>query len=166
MKYIYNIKSYDNYIIVIQYKMMQIDDNTNTNTNNNKMIPIGQIIQTCLVALPTIRPKYDAKRMDLYFGLDLNSIVRFLTENCDNPNYDDELMSQVIQLHDKQILKDLRHVLLETIMDVYMPDYEKNPEFQRDKYGVQEECIPHLFNNLQSLIFKRTANTCTPYGFI
>jgi hypothetical protein len=140
--------------------MMQIQ------ISNNNMIPIGQIIHSCLERPPAFGPKYDAKRMNMYFDLNIDDIVRFLAEYCDNTNYDDDLMAKVIHLTDKQVLNDLRNVLLDTIMDVYMPEYERNKLYEKDKYTVQEECLPHLIQNFNTLIFKRTANTCTPYGYI
>jgi hypothetical protein len=128
-------------------------------------IQISQIIATAFERPPANRPKYDASRMEQYFRLDKDQIMQILLENCHNPNfYSDELMHPIT--NDEKILEDLRNLLINTIVEEYAELCEKNTHFALKKFLVQIQIKPLLSKNFDELIFKRTANTCTPYGFI
>jgi len=60
----------------------------------------------------------------------------------------------------------LRNLLINTMVEEYAELCEKNTHFELEKFLVQIQIKSLLSKNFDELIFKRTANTSTPYGFI
>jgi hypothetical protein len=135
------------------------------------MIQIGNIIKQKVESPPRLSPKYDALKMNLYLQVDEYVLTESLLNNCDKCNASDpeELYTKLeesIKIKDRQVLADFRNILIETLIDKYWNLYNENPILEISTYVVKEEIRVLLSENLRHLIFKRSANTCTPYGFM
>jgi hypothetical protein len=115
-------------------------------------------------------PRYDPFRMNEYFKLDKDIIVNFLADNLTNVEYDTKELSNLINITDEQILEDLKQVLIRSIIVNFNGGFtnERNMplNIQLNYEEEKEKLKPILHNQLRTLVFKRTANTSTPYGFL
>ena len=135
------------------------------------MIQIGNIIKKTVESPPRLSPKYDALKMNLYLQVDEYVLTESLLNNCDKCNDSDseELYTKLeysLKIKDRQVLADFKNVLIETLIDKYWNLYNEDPTLEISTYVVKEEIRVLLSENLKHLIFKRSANSCTPYGFI
>lgn len=130
------------------------------------MMQIGNIIKQALEAPPKFGTRYDPRRMDFYLNINEAHISNFLITQCNNPENPYEEIGMFLKTNDKQILEDFKQVLIDSIIEKYINMYDENPSLEKETTIVQKEIRLLLEKNVQHLIFKRTANTCTPYGFI
>ena len=133
-------------------------------------INLENLIIQCTQNMSGIGPKYDAFRMNTYFRLDKEKIVNFLAENWTNVEYDTQKLSNLINIIDNQILEDLKQVLINSLIVNFNGGYTKDGYMRKNiQIDYEEEKTKLkliLYHQLETLIFKRTANTSTPYGFI
>ena len=132
-------------------------------------VKIATIMKTYLEFPPSFAPKYDAYRMNTYFQLNTKSdeIVNFLLENWKTPNYQNEKLIEIINpITDPKILDDLRNVLIDSVINTFYEKNKQTPNLEIDETIVTQTLKPFIIMNLENVIFRRTANYSTPYGFI
>lgn len=117
-----------------------------------------------------IGPKYDAQRINTYSQLNKNVIVSFFADNWQNVEYDTQKLSKLINITDEQVLDDLQQVLISSLIVNFNGGYTQNGYTRRIiqiDYEVETTNLKQiLYNQLQTLLFKRIVDTSTPYGFI
>ena len=138
---------------------------------NKKMIQIGNIIKKTVESPPKLSPKYDPLKMNIYLQVDEYILSESLLNNCDKCDASDpeELYTKLeesLKIKDRQVLADFKNVLIETLIDKYWDLYNEDPILEIETDVVKEEIRVLLNENLKHLIFKRSAKSCTPYGFI
>jgi hypothetical protein len=108
--------------------------------------------------------------MNKYFRLDKDIIVSFLADNLTNVEYDTSELSKLINITDEQILEDLKQVLIDSLRIHFNGGYTKEGYMRENiQINYEEEKAKLksiLYHQLETMLFKRTANTSTPYGFI
>ena len=131
---------------------------------------LGNLMIECTQNMSGLGPKYDALRMNTYFRLDKEKIVNFLADNFTNIEYDTQKLSKLINITDEQILEDLKQVLISSLIVNFNGGYTKDGYMRKNiqmDYEVEKAKLKQiLYEQLQNLMFKRTANTSTPYGFM
>jgi len=131
---------------------------------------LHNLMNKCTQNMSIFAPRYDPFRMNTYFRLDKDIIVNFLADNFTNVEYDTEQLSKLINIKDKQILEDLKQVLIDSLRIHFNGGYTKEghmrENIQIDYEEEKAKLKPILYHELETMLFKRTANTSTPYGFI
>jgi hypothetical protein len=123
---------------------------------------------------PSFAPKYDGYRTKSYFELNTKKeeIIKFLLENWKTPNYTNEKLSIIIApvIPDSKILNDLRNILINSVISAFYEKYKQdlNLEIEIEIEDVEAKKILELLinENFDNIIFRRTANFSTPYGFL
>ena len=132
-------------------------------------VKMNDIMKTYLEFLPSFAPRYDAYRMNKYLQLNQKKeeIVNFLLENWKTPNYTNEKLIELLTpITDSKILDDLRNVLIDSVISAYYEKSKETPNLEIEDSTAKQTLKPFIFSNLESTIFRRTANFSTPYGFI
>jgi hypothetical protein len=133
-------------------------------------INLENLMIQCTQNMSGIGPDYDELRINTYFKLDKNLIVNFLADNWTNVEYDTEKLSKLINITDEQILDDLKQVLISSLIVNFNGGYTKEgnmlENIQVDYEEEKAKLKPTLYHELETMLFRRTANTSTPYGFI
>ncbi len=131
---------------------------------------LHNLMNQCTRNMGMFAPRYDPFRMNKYFRLDKDIIVSFLADNLTNVEYDTEKLSKLINTTDKQILEDLKQVLISSLIVNFNGGYTKEgnmlENIQVDYEEEKAKLKPTLYHELETMLFRRTANTSTPYGFI
>ena len=131
---------------------------------------LGNLMNQCIRNMGMFAPRYDPFRMNKYFRLDKDIIVSFLVDNFTNVEYDTKELSKLINITDEQILEDLKQVLISSLIVNFNSGYtmegNMRENIQIDYEEEKAKLKPILYDQLETLLFKRTANTSTPYGFI
>ena len=131
---------------------------------------LHNLMNQCIQNMGMFAPRYDPFRMNKYFRLDKDIIVSFLADNLTNVEYNTEELSKLINITDEQILEDLKQVLISSLIVNFNGGYTKEgnmrENIQIDYEEEKTKLKPILYDQLETLLFKRTANTSTPYGFI
>ena len=131
---------------------------------------LHNLMNQCTRNMSIFAPRYDPIRMNKYFRLDKDIIVSFLADNLTNVEYDTEKLSKLINTTDTQILEDLKQVLIDSLRIHFNGGYTKEghmrENIQIDYEEEKTKLKPILYYQLETMLFKRTANTSTPYGFI
>ena len=137
-----------------------------TSVNTSKM---NDIMKLYLEFPPSFAPRYDGFRMNKYLQLNAKreEIINFLLENWKTPNYPNEKLIEIIDpIKDKQILDDLRNVLIESVFSEFYEQNKQTPDLEIEDSTAKQRLKPFILSNFDNTIFKRTANFSTPYGFI
>jgi hypothetical protein len=132
-------------------------------------VKMNDIMKIYLEFPPSFAPRYDAFRMNKYIQLnqEKEEIVNFLLENWKTPNYTNEKLIEIIDpITDNKILDDLRNVLIDSVISAYYEKSKETPDFEIEDTIAKQTLKPFIFSNLESIIFRRTANFSTPYGFL
>ena len=131
---------------------------------------LHNLMNQCTRNMDIFAPRYDPFRMNKYFRLDKDIIVSFLADNFTNIEYDTQKLSKLINITDEQILEDLKQVLISSLIVNFNGGYTKDGYMRKNiqmDYEVEKAKLKQiLYEQLQNLMFKRTANTSTPYGFM
>ena len=178
--------------------------NNNTKMNTEMQEPIQELIQSpvqVLAEAPVVKTIYDIineyhyrwfdiggigsfdrRRSALYFNIDKSKTTEFLFANWKILEFDDAELSKCINTEDKQIIGDMKIVLMLAVLQVFNvriskmrdPEYVSNLKLRID--GIKESSqIDHQFMKCELMttisemldltIFRRTAEqTC--YGFL
>ena len=137
-----------------------------TSVNTSKM---NDIMKLYLEFPPSFAPRYDGFRMNKYLQLNAKreEIINFLLENWKTPNYPNEKLIEIIDpIKDKQILDDLRNVLIDSVFSEFYEQNKQTPDLEIEDSTAKQRLKPFILSNFDNTIFKRTANFSTPYGFI
>ena len=132
-------------------------------------VKMNDIMKTYLEFLPSFAPRYDAYRMNKYLQLNQKKeeIVNFLLENWKTPNYTNEKLIELLTpITDSKILDDLRNVLIDSVFSAFYEQNKQTQDLEIEDSTAKQTLKPFIFSNLESTIFRRTANFSTPYGFI
>ena len=131
---------------------------------------LHNLMNQCTRNMSMFAPRYDPFRMNKYFRLDKDIIVSFLADNLTNVEYDTSELSKLINITDEQILEDLKQVLIDSLRIHFNGGYTKEGYMRENiQINYEEEKAKLksiLYHQLETMLFKRTANTSTPYGFI
>ena len=131
---------------------------------------LHNLMNQCTRNMSIFSPRYDPIRMNKYFRLDKDIIVSFLADNLTNVEYDTSELSKLINITDEQILEDLKQVLIDSLRIHFNGGYTKEGYMRENiQINYEEEKAKLksiLYHQLETMLFKRTANTSTPYGFI
>jgi hypothetical protein len=129
-------------------------------------ITVAKLIADCEVHKSIFGPRYDPFRMDIYFSLNKPEIIKFLVRHCLTVNYENTELIEMNKTSETQVLDDIRQVLIDSIFEIYKQFIVISP----NKFIVLSEARlllePLITSKLDHFIFKRTANYCTPYGFM
>lgn len=137
-----------------------------TSVNTSKM---NDIMKLYLEFPPSFALRYDGFRMNKYLQLNAKreEIINFLLENWKTPNYPNEKLIEIIDpIKDKQILDDLRNVLIDSVFSEFYEQNKQTPDLEIEDSTAKQRLKPFILSNFDNTIFKRTANFSTPYGFI
>jgi hypothetical protein len=133
-------------------------------------INLGNLMSQCTQNIRGFGPKYDYERKNIYFKLDKEKIVNFLADNFTNVEYDTQRLSKIINITDEQILEDLKQVLISSLIVNFNGGYTKDGYMRKNiqiDYEVEKTRLkPILYEQLQTLMFKRTSIISRPYGFM
>lgn len=131
---------------------------------------LGNLMIECIQNMDIFTPKYDADRRNTYLTLNTHKIVDFLADNWTNINYDTEKFSKIINITDKQILEDLKQVLIDSLRIHFNGGYTKNGYnlyiIKIDYHTEKQKLKVVILKQLEYLIFKRAINTSKTYGFM
>ena len=137
--------------------------------NSANSVKMNDIMKTYLEFPPSFAPRYDAYRMNKYLQLNQKKeeIINILLENWKTPNYPNEKLIEIIDpIKVKQILDDLRNVLIDSVFSAFYEQNKQTQDLEIEDSTAKQTLKPFIFSNLESTIFRRTANFSTPYGFI
>ena len=133
-------------------------------------INLGNLMIQCTQNIRGFAPKYDYERKNIYFKLDKEKIVNFLADNFTNVEYDTQRLSKIINITDEQILEDLKQVLISSLIVNFNGGYTKDGYMRKNiqiDYEAEKANLKQiLYQQLQSLMFKRTSIISRPYGFM
>ena len=117
--------------------------------------------------MPRFAPKYDPSGYLIYTNLNAHKICNYMSKNWRN-FYDFEKKATVRPINfygicettSSKVLDELGNVLFDVIKN-YFDEY---PDFNEDE--MLKYLKEHLDLEVTNFIFRKTANTSTPYGFI
>lgn len=141
-------------------------------TNIKMSITIKDMAIPVLNKPPHFAPRYCKETMDYYFNLNKQDVVKYLSglaaKNDFKLDYNtNEIKNGCVQLMIKQ---DLLNALDDAILETFCKyNFDEDTHIVEDGM-FDDEAKQRLENTLSKcideLVFKRTANTCTPWGFI
>jgi hypothetical protein len=133
-------------------------------------INLSNLMIQCTQNIRGFGAKYDYERKNIYFKLDKEKIVNFLADNFTNVEYDTQRLSKIINITDDQILEDLKQVLISSLIVNFNGGYTNDGYMRKNiqiDYEVEKTRLKQiLYEQLQSLMFKRTSIISRPYGFM
>lgn len=132
-------------------------------------VKMNDIMKLYLQFPPSFAPRYDGFRMNKYFETNTKKeqIVNFLLENWKTPNYPNEKLIEILNpITDSKILDDLRDVLIDSVLTAYYDKNKSTPDLEIEDTKAKQTLKPIIISNFENIIFRRTANYSTPYGFI
>jgi hypothetical protein len=132
---------------------------------------ISELIKMYLKFPPPFSPRYDGFRLKKYANLNTKKeeIVNFLLENWKNPNYNNEELIKIIDIDenkDEQILEDIRNVLIDSVISAFYEKNRETPNMEINNTNAVQIINQFIIKNFENMVFKRTANYSTPYGFL
>ncbi len=155
----------------------------------SSIVNIKDITIAALNKPPHFEPRYSPECMDFY----LNQFIKpqtvthliSMVANYDNIDFDRLRVNEIKNIQTRKIVKkDLLNVLDDAIVETFYknpplevvsdPSYNLTFDEENDRYvedgPFDDEAKKRLENTLckhiNELVFKRTANTCTRWGFI
>ena len=123
--------------------------------------------------LPRFAPKYDAQNYVFYCDLDVAKISNYMINNWQrffNSEKNGPSIHIVIDMYgicgttSKKVIDELKDILFDVIQE-YIED-EKPDVCNFNETDMINYLTNHLDLRINDFVFKKTANTCTPYGFI
>ena len=154
-----------------------------------EMSEIKYITITALNKPPQFEPKYSPECMDFYLNkfLKPQTVTHLLSmvSNYDNIDFDRLRVNEIVNLQTRQMVKqDLLNALDNAIVETFYktpplevledPSYNLTFDEENDRYvedgpfddEAKKRLELILCKQINELVFKRTANTCTRWGFV